>query len=308
MISIVIPVYNEEGNVLPLHEKLKAVLTALNEPYEIIFIDDGSTDRTVERLKTLRPVRIIILTMDFGQTSALDAGLHEAKGDIIITMDGDLQNDPEDIPLLVSTIRSGYDVVTGWRQDRHDTANRRILSRLANWLTAKITGLTIHDSACALKAYRREVIADVRLYGEMHVFLPAFLHGRGARVIEIPVRHHARHSGLSKHYFFKAVKNLFDLMTIKFLVLMTGRPLVFFGGTGLAAVFLGLVAAAAALYLKLAGQRNFGQTPLPILTVFFILSGMLFFMIGFLAELILRVYFESSRRTPYSVRERIQKE
>lgn len=273
--------------------------------FEIIFIDDGSTDDTVQQLKMLPEVCILALSMDFGQTSALDAGIHEAKGDIIITMDGDLQNDPADIPVLVAKMREGYDVVSGWRKDRQDSMNRKILSRFANWLTAKVSGLALHDSACAMKAYRKEVIQGVRLYGEMHVFLPAYLHGRGARVAEVPVRHHERKFGLSKHYFMKAVKNLFDLATVKFLLAMTGRPLVFFGSIGFVSFVIGFIVAVLALYLKLADLRNFGQTPLPILSIFFVLSAILFVMLGLLAEMMLRMYFETSKQTPYVIREKI---
>ncbi|KKT29462.1 MAG: Dolichol-phosphate mannosyltransferase [Candidatus Giovannonibacteria bacterium GW2011_GWB1_46_20] len=306
MISIVIPVYNEEKNVAILHGKIVDVMRKLNEPYEVIFVEDGSTDETLKILKSLREIKIIILAMPLGQTAALDAGIHETRGDIIITMDGDLQNDPADIPKLVAKIREGYDVVSGWRTDRHDSSGRRVLSRLANWLTAKMTGLYLHDSACALKAYRREVLAPIHLYGEMHVFLPAYLYMKGAKVAEIPVLHHAREFGISKHYFMKAVKDIFDLLTIKFMASLTGRPLIFFGGAGIVSVLLGIVVGATAIYLKLAGLRNFGQTPLPILAIFFILSGILFFMIGFLAELMLRIYFETTRKTPYTIKERIE--
>lgn len=306
MISIVIPVYNEEKNVALLQGKINDVMRKLAEPYEVIFIEDGSTDGTLKILKSLKGIKIVILAMPLGQTAALDAGIHEAQGDIIITMDGDLQNDPADIPKLVAKMREGYDVVSGWRQDRHDSMGRRILSKLANWLTAKVTGLYLRDSACALKAYRREIIQPVHLYGEMHVFLPAYLFMRGAKVAEIPVKHHAREFGISKHYFMKAVKDIFDLLTIKFLSSMTGRPLVFFGGTGILSVLLGVVVGLVSVYLKLWGLRNFGQTPLPILSIFFILSGILFFMIGFLAELMLRVYFETNRKTPYIIKERIE--
>jgi len=306
MISIVIPVYNEEKNVAFLHSKIGEVMRKLNEPYEVIFIEDGSTDDTLKNLKSLKGVKIIILAMPLGQTAALDAGIHETQGDIIITMDGDLQNDPADIPKLVGKIREGYDVVSGWRQDRHDSVGRRALSRLANWLTAKMTGLYLHDSACALKAYRREVLVPIHLYGEMHVFLPAYLFMRGAKVAEIPVLHHAREFGTSKHYFMKAVKDIFDLLTIKFMSSLTGRPLIFFGGAGIISILLGIAVGAVAAYLKLAELRNFGQTPLPILAIFFILSGILFFMVGFLAELLLRVYFETNRKTPYIIKERIE--
>lgn len=310
MISIVIPVHNEEENIGPLFTRLVSTMSKMGEPYEIIFVDDGSTDQTLNKLRALPPgtsVRVIVLAMDFGQTSALDAGIHDAKGDIVITMDGDLQNDPADISKLVQKIREGYDVVSGWRAERNDSSGRRLLSRLANWLTAKVTGLYLHDSACALKAYRAEVFADVHLYGEMHVFLPGYLYSRGARVAEIPVIHHSRQFGVSKHYFMKAVKDLSDLMTIKFLATMHGRPLIFFGGVGVASFVLGVVTAAVAVYLKIMAIRNFGQTPLPVFAIFFWLSGILFFMLGFLAELILRVYFETNKKTPYIIRERIIK-
>jgi glycosyltransferase involved in cell wall biosynthesis len=306
MISIVIPVYNEEENVVVLHQKIIEATGPLGEECEIIFVDDGSTDKTVEKLRSLPKIKIIILSMDFGQTSALDAGIHEAQGDIIITMDGDLQNDPADIPQLVAKIREGFDVVSGWRQDRHDSFGRRLLSRLANWLTAKMTGLYLHDSACALKAYKREVVKSVRLYGEMHVFLPGYLHGLGAKVVEVPVLHHARQFGVSKHYFFKAVKDIFDLVTIKFLTTMTGRPLLFFGGLGAISLFLGILSMLWACYLKFFSATNFSQTPLPILVIFFVLSGIIFFMLGFLAELNLRIYFETNKKTPYVIREKIE--
>jgi len=307
MISIVVPVYNEEENVTLLYQKIVEAMRTMGEDFEVLFVDDGSTDQTVARLKALSKVKIIILSMDFGQTSALDAGIHDAAGEIIITMDGDLQNDPADIPRLVTKMREGYDVVSGWRQDRNDSAGRRWLSRLANGLTARITGLFLHDSACAMKAYRREVVQAIHLYGEMHVFLPAYLYGRGAKVAEIPVIHHARQFGVSKHYFMKAIKDLFDLMTIKFLVTMTGRPLLFFGGIGVFSFAAGIITALVSIYLKVMALRNFGQTPLPIFTIFFVLSGIIFFMMGFLAELILRVYFETNKKTPYTIKERIAK-
>lgn len=307
MVSIVIPVYNEEENVKLLHKKITDVMERTLENYEVIFVDDGSTDNTLEKLKQLSRIRIIVLTMDFGQTSALDAGIHDAKGDIIVTMDGDLQNDPEDIPNMIAKIREGYDVVAGWRKDRRDSAGRRILSKFANWLTAKMTGLQLHDSACAIKAFRKEIVQQVRLYGEMHVFLPGLLHGMGARVAEIEVRHHERRHGVSKHYFMKAVKDLFDLATIKFLTnISRGRPLMFFGSVGIFSIFFGIIIAGIAIYLKLAAIRNFGQTPLPMLVIFFVLSGIIFFMLGFLAELLTRTYFESNKKTPYIIRERIE--
>lgn len=305
MLSIIIPVYDERDNVKVLHEKILEAVKPMNEPYEIIFVDDGSTDDTVQVLKTLANVKILILAMDYGQTSALDAGIHEAQGDIIVTLDGDLQNDPADIPAVVSKIREGFDVVSGWRVDRNDSSGRRLLSRMANWLTATATGLYLHDSACAMKAYRRDNVQAVHMYGEMHVFLPAYLYRLGAKVAEMPVRHHARQFGISKHYFMKAVKDIFDLVTVMFLVTLQGRPLLFFGTTGVVSIITGFLVGMVSVYLKLVHLRNFGQTPLPILAVFFILSGVLFFMLGLLAELIRRVYYETSHRTPYTIRQRI---
>lgn len=305
MISIVIPVYNEEENVEPLYEKITAVMREFGEPYEVIFSDNNSTDHTVERLKRLPRVIILCLARNYGQTSSLDAAIHAAQGDIIITMDGDGQNDPADIPALVSKLDEGYDVVSGWRQHRQDSYGRRLLSRLANWLTGKVTGLHLNDFGCALKAFRREVLEPVHLYGEMHVFLPAYLYMLGAKVAEIPVHHYTRQSGVSKTYFSKVAKNLFDLLTIKFLGGVGDRPLVFFGGVGSLTLLLGFVTMLASVYLKLAHLRNFGQTPLPLLATLLVLSGIIFFMIGFLAELMLRFYYETSNRTPYVIKEKI---
>lgn len=306
MLSVVFPAYNEEKNVGELHRRILSVLKNGGEPFEIIAVDNASSDGTLAELKKLSPITIVSLAYNIGQTAGLDAGIHDAHGEIIITMDADLQNDPSDIPALVAKIREGYDVVSGWRVKRNDSFGRRLLSRLANGLTARMTGLHLHDSACALKAYKKEVIQPVHLYGEMHVFLPAYLYMRGAKVAEIPVQHHARVAGVSKHYFMKAVKDIFDLITIKFLAGLSGRPLIFFGGMGVVSGGLGIVVGLLSVYLKVAGLRNFGQTPLPILAVFFVLAGILFFMMGFLAELLLRVYFESNRKTPYTIRERIK--
>ncbi|MFZ2522321.1 MAG: glycosyltransferase family 2 protein [Minisyncoccia bacterium] len=305
MISIVIPVYNEEENVVLLYNKIVSVMEKMKDNYEIIFSDNASTDSTLKKLKTLPRVKILLLSRNFGQTSNLDAAIHEAIGDIIVTMDGDLQNDPEDIPKLVEKINEGYDVVSGWRIERNDSFSRRSLSRSANWLASIVTGLKLKDSACAIKAYKSEVLSDIHLYGEMHVFLPAYLYMRGAKVCEIPVKHHSRKHGFSKHNFMKAVKDISDLLTIRFLSSMNGRPLVFFGGVGVVSMFLGFIIFAISVYLKLASIRNFGQTPLPILAIFFVLSSIIFILLGFLAELMLRIYFETSNKKPYSIRERI---
>jgi len=306
VISVVVPVFNEEASVAELHSRLLEALRRDGRPFEVLFVDDGSTDGTFAALKGLQPVRIIRFKKNFGQTLAMDAGLQAARGDVVVTMDGDLQNDPDDIPKLLAKLEEGYDVVSGWRADRSDSFGRRLLSRLANRLTGAVTGLRLHDHACAIKAYRKKVFEGVHLYGEMHVFLPAYLHGRGAKVAEIPVRHFPRRSGSSKHHLFKAVQDLSDLVTVRFLSRHMDRPLLFFGGGSLAMGTLGALAAAAAAVLKIMGLRNFGQTPLPILSVFFGLIGFLLFMMGFLGELILRVYFETQNKPPYLIGEVIE--
>ncbi len=306
MISIVFPAYNEEENVEKLHRSIKDVLDDLRKPYEIIAVENGSTDGTLERLKKLSPIKIIVIAKNIGQTAGLDAGLKSAQGDVIITMDADLQNDPRDIPRLITKLNEGYDVVSGWRKTRRDFLGRRILSRLANWLTCKITGLYLHDSACALKIYRKSILNNVHLYGEMHVFLPAYLYGRGAKVTEIVVNHHERIAGTSKHNFLKAVKDISDLATIKFLF-STGRPLLFFAGLAFGLWFLSFLLTVSAIIMKIVNYRNFGQTPLPLLATLFFISGLILFAMGFLAELLLRIYYESKDATPYVVKEIIEK-
>jgi len=301
MISVVVPVYNEEANVDELHRRICDELKKTGDPYEIIFVDDGSTDKTFEKLGALKPLRVIRMRRNFGQTSAMDAGFKASKGDIVITMDGDLQNDPSDIGKLADKLNEGYDVVSGWRVDRHDALARKILSRLANWLTFKVTGLFLHDYACAIKAYRKELFQGVHLYGEMHVFLPAYLYARGAKVTEIPVKHHERKGGVSKHYFMKAVKDISDLLTISFL--SQARPLLFFATVSFISGGLGAFCALTAITLKVLGIRNFGQTPLPIVTALFLIIGFMLFMMGFLGELMIRIYNESQNKTPYIIKE-----
>src|SRR3989338_797903 len=304
MISVIIPVYNEEKNVGVLHARIHDVLRGMNEPFEIIFIDDGSRDLTYENLKKLHPVMIVCFRRNFGQTSAIDAGIQHANGDIIVTMDGDLQNDPADIPRMVAKLREGYDVVSGWRQERHDGFSRKIFSRLANWLTWKIAKLYLHDHGCSFKAYTKEILTGVRLYGEMHVFLAAYLYGFGAKVAEIPVSHSKRSSGFSKSNIVRAIKANADLLTVRFISTLR-RPMVAFGALGLASFALGILAVLASIFLKLKGL-NFSQTPLPVVAALFFLTGFLLFIVGFLSELMLRIYYESRRVDHYSIKEIIR--
>ncbi|OGY65336.1 MAG: hypothetical protein A3A16_02720 [Candidatus Harrisonbacteria bacterium RIFCSPLOWO2_01_FULL_44_18] len=306
MISVIFPVKNEEGNVEELHRRTKSALDDIHEPYEIIFVDDGSTDGTIKKLHTLSPITIIEFARNYGQSSALDAGIHMAQGDIVVIMDGDLQTDPLDIAPMFLKLREGYDAVVGWRKDRKDSLGRWLFSRFANFLARRILGVYFHDYACPIKIFRKEYMKGARLYGEMHVFLGAILVLRGARVAEIPVRHYERMHGISKHTFIKGAKDVADLLTIKFLM-STSRPLVFFGGFGLASFGIGFLAALWALILKLMGLRNFAQTPLPVVVSLFFVLGVLLIMLGFLSEIMLRSYYEGRRDTHYIIRKVFEK-
>jgi len=306
MISVVFPVYNEEYNVAELHRRLKEVLVTLGEPYEIIAVDDGSSDRTREVLETLRPVTIVALTRNYGQNAALDAGIHHARGDIIITIDSDLQNPPEEISKLWHLLQKGYDVVIGWRRNRHDSAARRIFSRLANTLVARATGVRVHDFSCALKCYRREFIEGVRLLGETFIFLPVFAHAKGARIGEVEIRHEERKRGASKHGIMEMSNVFFDLISVKFLLDYFLRPMRFFGRISFVVFLLALVSFGWAGFLKIAEIQNLSDTPLPLIGVMGMVLSSLLFILGFLAEILLRIYHMSQSSTPYSIKEVIE--
>ncbi len=306
MISIIFPAYNEEKTVAELHRKIVESVRGIGELFEIIAVDNASTDGTYHELSKLSPIKIIRIAHNIGQTAALDAGIHTARGDVVVTMDADLQNDPADIPRMFGKLREGYDAVVGWREGRADPFGRRLFSKTANWITRKVLGLELRDYACALKMFKRELVSDVHLYGEMHVFLAAILHYRGARVVELPVTHHERTQGLSKHTFVKGIKDLADLFTVKFLF-STSRPLLLFGGV---AVFSWCIAGGAVIFavvLKVMELRNFAQTPLPVIASLFIILGFLLVMGGFLAELILRAYYEGKGHRPYRIKEIIER-
>ncbi len=306
MISVVFPAYNEEKNVEELHRRIVAALRMTGEPFEIIAVDNASADGTYEKLKKLSPIKIIRIAYNIGQTAALDAGITEAKGDIIVTMDADLQNDPDDIPRMLEKLRAGYDAVVGWRIERNDSLGRKIFSVSANWLTRTVLGFRLHDYACALKMFKKEFLGSTRLYGEMHVFLAAILYYHGAKIAEMPVRHHARLQGFSNHNFIKGVKNIADLFTVKFLM-GTSRPLLVFGTLAFFFWVLGGAALMWAVVLKVMGLRAFAQTPLPIVIAFFGVTGFVLLMMGFLAELMLRIYYEINGKTPYRVNTVIEK-
>ena len=255
LISVIIPVFNEEGNVLPLHEKLVSVLKKLDRDYEIIFVDDGSTDNTLNQLRLLckedSSTKVISFLRNYGQTAALSAGIDFSKGKIIIPMDGDLQNDPEDILPLLRKIEEGYDVVSGWRKDRKDRfLTRRFPSIVANRIISLIGGVHLHDYGCTLKAYKRDILRNIRLYGEMHRFIPIYAKWVGARVTEIGVHHHPRRSGASKYGIVRIFKVVLDLMVVKFLLSYSQKPIYVFGGMGFLMIFGALLSGAYAVYLK----------------------------------------------------------
>jgi glycosyltransferase involved in cell wall biosynthesis len=313
MLSVVIPAYNEEENVSILYEKLKKVLDGLGQDYEIIFVDDGSTDGTYQRLKQLAEkdsrLKVIRFKRNYGQTAAMSAGFEHAKGDVIITLDADLQNDPEDILLLLEKLEEGYHVVSGWRKDRKDPfLSRRLPSMIANWLISKITGVHLHDYGCTLKAYRAEVVKDLELFGDMHRFLPALTKRRGARITEVVVRHHPRMFGRSKYGIGRTVRVLLDIMLVKFLNEYINKPLYMFGSVGFLLLGLGFFSLFYLIFLKLFLEEPIGRRPLLTLSVLLILAGIQLISTGLLAELLVRIYYRTKDTKPYIIQEKINLE
>ncbi len=309
-ISVFLPVYNEEPNLLPLHAKLEEALARLDRSAEIIYVDDGSSDGSLRILREIAKrderVRVVALKRNYGQTAAMAAGIDAAHGDVLIPMDADLQNDPADIIRLLDRLDEGYDVVSGWRKHRQDKLiTRKIPSMIANRLISWIGGVPLHDYGCSLKAYRREALKDVRLYGEMHRFIPIYASWVGARVSEIPVEHHPRTMGKSKYGLSRTLKVVFDLMTIKFMASYQTKPIYVFGSFGMLAFFVSVVAGLYAIFLKLFHKADFVQTPLPILAIVMFAVGVQFLLMGLLAEMLVRTYHESQEKSIYAVREKI---
>jgi glycosyltransferase involved in cell wall biosynthesis len=310
MLSLVIPVHNEERSILPLYDRLTVVLEALQQPYEILFVDDASTDRSIELLANLvetdARLKVIRLRRNFGQTAALSAGFHEAKGAVIIAMDGDLQHAPEDIPALLAKIEEGYDIASGWRKDRVDNAiTRKIPSRIANWLMARASGLDLRDFGTTFKAYRAEVLKDINLYGELHRFIPALASFYGARVAEVPIRNTPRAAGESHYGLGRTFRVLFDILTIRFLLKYFTRPMHFFGTLGLAGTSLGglILAYCAADKLIYGHDLVLEHGPLMMAGGLLLLAGLMMFTTGLLGEVMIRTYFESQDRRIYAIRE-----
>jgi glycosyltransferase involved in cell wall biosynthesis len=292
-LSLFLPVLDEEENLRPMHAKISEALDALGKPAEVIYVDDGSTDNSLNILREISAadsrVRVISLRRNYGQTAAMSAGIDAAEGEILIPMDADLQNDPADIARLLAKLDEGYDVVSGWRKNRQDKlVSRKIPSQIANRIISWIGGVPLHDYGCSLKAYRRDVIQDVKLYGEMHRFIPIYAAWAGARVTEIPVDHHARTMGKSKYGISRTLKVVFDLMTIKFMASYQTKPIYVFGTFGLLALLLSMLAGVWALVLKVFYGTSFILTPLPVITVVMLAIAVQFFLMGLLAELLVR--------------------
>lgn len=306
-LSVVVPIYNEVESLPKLVQAITDALIANQMPYEIICVDDGSRDGSsdllAEMARSRTDLKAVLLRRNYGQTAAMAAGFKYASGKVIITMDGDLQNDPADIPNLLAKLEEGYDLVSGWRKERQDAALTRLLpSRIANWLIGEVTGVKLHDYGCSLKAYRAELVADMNLYGELHRFLPALAFIEGARITEIPVRHYARRYGHSKYGLSRTFRVIMDLFTIFFMKKFLTRPMHGFGMLGLGSMVLGTVLGLYLTVLKLGFGQAIGNRPLLVLAVLLFLTGVQLFSFGLLAELLMRTYHESQNRPIYRVR------
>ncbi len=307
-LSIVVPIYNEAESIETLVQEIADAIAETNLSYEIICVDDGSKDGSTQVLTNLARIRTdlkaVILRRNYGQTPAMAAGFESAAGKVIVTLDGDLQNDPIDIPILLAKLDEGYDLVSGWRRKRQDAALTRLLpSKIANIIIAKVTGVKLHDYGCSLKAYRAELIADMNLYGELHRFLPALAYIEGARITEVPVHHHARRFGHSKYGLGRTIRVVMDLLTVYFMKKFLTRPMHVFGLGGMISLAIGITMGSYLTVVKLFFNQNIGDRPLLILAVLLIITGVNLFCFGLVAELLMRTYHESQRRPIYRIRD-----
>lgn len=307
-LSIIVPVYNETESLSPLHQGIQQALGQLPLDWEVVYVDDGSADGSLQVLEGLtaadpQHVTIVVLRRNFGQTAAIAAGIDHADGDVIVLMDADLQNDPADIPMMLGKIEEGYDVVSGWRMNRQDKFLTRILpSRIANSLVSIVSGVHLHDYGCTLKAYRREVLAGFRLYGEMHRFIPAYASQVGAKIIEVPVHHHARKFGKTKYGIGRTVKVILDLFTVKFLLDYANKPIYLFGGTGVVLFVLSLIVLVYLVIMRLVAGEHLIRSPLLQMSVMLFILGFQSILMGLVAELLVRTYHESQHKPTYTVR------
>lgn len=307
-ISVIVPVMNEIENVDPLHQQLTAVLAAMPNEYEIVVVDDGSSDGTRERLQEIAAtdprLKLVFFRRNFGQTAAMQAGIDFASGDVVITIDGDLQNDPTDIPMMMKKIEEGFDLVHGWRKHRQDAfVNRKLPSKIANWLISRVTGFPIHDLGCTLKAIRREVAQEIELYGEMHRFIPILAHTRGAKCVEVETKHHPRIHGKTKYGIGRTFRVVLDLMTVRYMQRYFNSPMKLFGWVGLWSVFATLTAAAVTVGMKIFGGVDMTGNPFFMLTVLAGIASIQFFSLGLLGEVNSRIYYAATHRRNYTVRE-----
>ena len=308
LVSVVVPIFNERENVARLVDELEEKLDQAAFPWELVLVDDGSTDGTVEKLQLLaterRHLRLVLLRRNFGQTAAMHAGIQHATGEIIVTMDGDLQNDPADIPMLVQKIHDGHDLVFGWRKHRQDAfLNRKLPSRIANWLISRVTGFPIHDLGCTLKAMRRDLARQLELYGEMHRFIPILAHQIGARSVEVVTNHRPRQFGTTKYGIGRTTRVLLDLMTVRFLQKYFDSPMKLFGKIGLIVGAVGAVSLIASVAMKLFWASDMTGNPLFLLSILSAILSVQFFSLGLLGEVNARIYFSSGKRQNYQVRE-----
>lgn len=301
-LSVVVPLYNEEGNVKELHRRIKEACVAISRPFEIIFVDDGSTDGTVKDCAGLSPLKLVQFRKNFGQTAAFDAGFKNATGEIIITMDGDLQNDPKDIPLLLAEMQNGYDIISGWRFQRQDSFSKKFFSRTANLLRKFFINDTIHDSGCSLKAYKAECFKDLDLFGEMHRFIPALLELQGFKVGEVKVSHHPRVHGTTKYNWRRSIKGLVDMMSVWFWRKYSNRPLHLFGGSGIILSIIGFGILIWMMIDKIMGGA-ISEKIWPLMGVFFIMIGIQLFIFGLMADILIKDYYKGQERMNYSIKE-----
>lgn len=307
-VSVVIPVYNEVENILAMYRQVTDVMDQFGRSYEILFIDDGSNDGGRELMKSLAEqdarVKLVFFRRNYGQTAAMQAGLQLATGEAIVTLDGDLQNEPADIPMMIEKLDEGYDLVHGWRKNRQDKwLSRKLPSKMANWLISKTTKFPIHDLGCTLKAIRREIAQELELYGEMHRFIPILAHQRGARCVEVVTRHHPRRFGTSKYGISRTFRVVLDLLTVKYILDYYASPMKLFGALGLLCSAAGGAAAAATVAMKLLGGVDMTGNPLLLLTIFSMMAGLQFFSLGLLGEVAARIYYGAQANKNYTVRE-----